>query len=81
MTKSPTLSVIIPVYNSERFLCKCLDSVANQTYKNLEIILIDDGSTDSSQKILEKYKHKDNRIIIINQTNSGQSSARNICGQ
>ena len=51
-----TISVIVPVYNVEKYLSKCLDSIINQTYKNLEIICVDDGSTDSSSKILEEYK-------------------------
>ena len=74
MTK---VSVIIPVYNIEEFLTKCLDSVINQTYKNLEIICVNDGSTDNSQKILEEYAENDKRIKIINKPNGGLSSARN----
>lgn len=77
MNPNVAVSIIVPVYNVENFLARCLNSLSGQTLKNIEIICINDGSTDSSQKILEKYKHKDNRIIIINQTNSGQSSARN----
>lgn len=71
------LSVIIPVYNVEPYLEQCLDSVINQTYKNIEIICINDGSTDNSLKILEKYKTKDSRIKIISQKNKGLSEARN----
>ena len=74
---SPKISVIIPVYNSEKYLCKCLDTITLQTYSNLEIICVNDGSTDGSKDILEEYAQKDNRIIIINQENSGQSVARN----
>lgn len=71
------ISVIIPVFNAEVYLKRCLDSVINQTYRNLEIILINDGSTDSSDKICDEYKQKDNRIIVIHQENKGQSAARN----
>ena len=75
--KAALLSVIIPVYNVEPYLEQCLDSVVNQTYKNLEIICINDGSTDNSLKILEKYQKKDKRIKVINQKNKGVSVARN----
>ena len=75
--KAALLSVIIPVYNVEPYLEQCLDSVVNQTYKNLEIICINDGSTDNSLKILEKYQKKDKRIKMINQKNKGLSGARN----
>lgn len=71
------ISVIIPVYNVEQYLSKCLDSVVNQTYKNLEVILVDDGSTDNSGKICDEFALKDNRIIVIHKSNGGLSSARN----
>lgn len=71
------ISVIIPVYNSERYLRKCIDSIINQTLKEIEIILINDGSTDNSFEIMEKYRQKDERIIVINTNNGGVSSARN----
>lgn len=71
------ISVIIPVYNSEKYLKKCIDSVINQTYNNLEILLIDDGSTDSSSKICDDYSISDKRIKVIHKKNSGTSSARN----
>lgn len=77
MTNKPLISVIIPVYNVEPYLHKCIDSVLNQTFKDLELILVDDGSTDNSGKICEEYALKDNRVIVIHQNNSGQSSARN----
>lgn len=73
------LSVIIPVYNSEKYLADCLDSIINQEYKNLEIICINDGSTDSSAQILDAYAKKDNRIIVIHNENKGVAAARN-CG-
>lgn len=59
------LSVIVPVYNVEKYLCKCLDSIIQQTYKNLEIILVDDGSTDSSGLICDNYAAHDKRIHVI----------------
>ncbi len=72
-----SVSVIIPVYNVEKYLPKCLDSVVGQTYKNLEIICVNDGSPDNSDVILENYAKQDNRIKIINQKNKGLSGARN----
>lgn len=77
MKKEPLISVIIPVYNSEKHLRKCLDSICFQTYKNLEIICINDGSKDRSGKILKEYAQKDSRIVVFEQRNQGQSSARN----
>lgn len=71
------VSVIIPIYNVERYLKKCLDSVENQTYHELEIILIDDGSTDNSPIICDKYAEKDPRITVLHKKNEGLSSARN----
>lgn len=71
------ISVIIPVYNVEKYLKRCLDSVISQTYENLEIILIDDGSTDTSGKICDEYAIKDKRIRVIHKENGGLSSARN----
>lgn len=71
------LSVIIPCYNVEKYLRQCLDSVINQTLKEIEIICVNDGSTDGTQKILEEYAKKDNRILVINKPNGGQASARN----
>ena len=71
------VSIIIPVYNVEKYLAKCLDSVINQTYNDLEIICVNDGSTDNSLQILEEYAKNDNRIKIINRQNGGLSAARN----
>ena len=71
------VSVIVPVYNVELYLEECLQSIVDQTCKDIEIIIVNDGSTDSSVKIIEKYKKKDSRIIIINQQNKGSSGARN----
>ena len=78
MNMNPTIiSVIIPVYNVKPYLNKCLDSVLNQTYRNLEILVIDDGSSDGSEKICDEYALRDTRIRVFHQTNAGQSSARN----
>ena len=74
---TPKVSIIIPVYNCERYLKKCLDSLLKQTLKDIEIICINDGSTDNSIKILQKYADKDARILIIDQENKGVSAARN----
>ncbi|MBE5812129.1 MAG: glycosyltransferase [Clostridiales bacterium] len=71
------ISVIVPIYNVEKYLSRCIDSILNQTYKNLEIILVDDGSTDNCGKICDEYVKKDNRIRVIHQANSGLSMARN----
>ncbi len=71
------ISVIVPVYNVEQYLAKCLDSVINQTYKNLEIICVDDGSSDNSGRILDEYAAKDERIKVIHGENRGVSVARN----
>ena len=71
------VSIIIPVYNTEKYLKRCLDSAINQTYKNLEIIIVNDGSTDGSIEIINDYEQKDNRIRVLNIVNSGLSVARN----
>lgn len=73
---NPLISIIVPVYNVEEYLPKCLDSIVNQTYKNLEIILVDDGSTDNSSKICDKYGEKDKRIKVIHKENAGVVEAR-----
>lgn len=73
----PLVSIIIPVYNTKKYLDKCLDSVCAQTYSQLEIIAINDGSTDGSESFLREYSKKDDRIRIIMQTNQGLSAARN----
>ena len=72
---SPLLSVIVPVYNVENFFDTCIKSIISQTYKNLEIILIDDGSTDSSGVLCDSYQKRDNRIIVIHKENGGLSDA------
>ncbi|MFT8342950.1 MAG: glycosyltransferase [Clostridium beijerinckii] len=71
------ISVIVPVYNVEKYLPQCIDSILNQTEKNLEIILVDDGSLDNSGKICDEFSKRDDRIIVIHKKNNGLSSARN----
>lgn len=71
------ISIIVPVYNVEKYLAECLDSLINQTFSDIEIICVNDGSKDNSQKILDEYAAKDSRIIVINQENAGLSAARN----
>lgn len=71
------VSVIIPVYNAEKYLRECIDSVIKQSYKNIEIVLIDDGSTDGSSGICDEYAARDSRICVIHQENGGLSAARN----
>lgn len=75
--KMEKISVIVPVYNVERYLRRCVDSIINQTYRNLQIILVDDGSKDSSGHICDEYASKDQRIIVIHKANGGLGSARN----
>lgn len=71
------ISVIVPIYNTEKYLRKCIESIIYQTYRNLEIILIDDGSTDDSGKICDEYAQKDSRIVVVHKKNQGLSAARN----
>lgn len=77
----PAVSVLIPAYNVERYLHKCLDSVLSQTFVNFEVILIDDGSTDGTGKICDDYAAKDSRIKVYHQGNKGISATRNLCLQ
>ena len=74
---SPLISVVVPIYNVEHYLERCLDSIISQTYTNLEIILVDDGSTDRSGAIADAYAAKDSRVKVIHQKNGGLSIARN----
>lgn len=76
--KKEKISVIVPIYNVEKLLCRCIDSIRNQTYRNLEIILVDDGSLDKCGDICEDYVEKDSRIRVIHKYNGGLSDARNI---
>jgi len=70
------ISIIVPVYNAEKYLNRCIDSILKQTFTDLEIILVDDGSTDDSLKICEEYQKQDDRIIVIHKDNRGSTSAR-----
>lgn len=71
------VSIIVPAYNSEKYLTECIESIINQTYKNIEIIIINDGSIDKTEQICQKYKQKDDRIIFISRENRGASYTRN----
>lgn len=75
---NPLVSIIIPIYNREQTLERCLCSIIRQTYPNLEIIAVDDGSTDHSRVILERYEKKDSRLHVIYKKNSGVSESRNL---
>ena len=77
MEKTPLISVIVPVYKAENYLEKCVQSIRNQSYENLEIILIDDGSPDGSGKLCDEFAKEDSRIRVIHKENGGQASARN----
>lgn len=73
----PKISVIVPVYNAQKYLVRCLDSLCDQTFTDFEVICINDGSLDDSQKILDEYAARDKRFIVINKKNAGVSAARN----
>lgn len=75
--ENPLISVIVPIYKVEQYLDKCINSIVNQTYKNLEIILVDDGSPDNCPTICDNWKDKDERIVVIHKVNGGVSTARN----
>lgn len=77
MNEDAVISIIVPIYNTEKYLNECIDSIINQTYKNTEIILVEDGSTDSCSKICDEYAQKDKRIKVIHKENGGPGSARN----
>ena len=71
------VSIVVPIYKVEKYLRRCVDSIINQTYRNLEIILVDDGSPDKCGQIIDEYKEKDSRIISLHKKNGGLSDARN----
>ena len=77
MNQKKLISVIVPVYKTEKYIKQCVDSILNQTYKNLEIILVDDGSPDGCPEICDKYAKQDDRVVVIHQNNTGLSGARN----
>lgn len=72
------VSIILPVYNSEKYIQKCLESIISQSYKNIEILIVDDGSTDNTNALISEYVNKDNRIVYIRKENEGVSIARNV---
>lgn len=78
MKKKSLISIIIPVYNAEQYIAQCLESIISQTYKEIEILCINDGSSDNSIKILNEYKNKDSRIVVLDKENEGVSKTRNI---
>lgn len=78
INSSPKVSIIVPVYNVKKYIAQCIDSVLEQKYTNIELILIDDGSNDGSEVVCEEYAKKDDRIKVIHKKNEGQSVARNI---
>ena len=75
----PLITVIVPVYNKVNYVTRCIDSILAQSYKNLQVILVDDGSTDGSSDICDEYAAKDSRVEVVHKKNGGLSSARN-CG-
>lgn len=77
LTMNPLISVIVPVYNVAAYLRECMDSIVNQSYSNLEIICVNDGSTDASPEILKEYEERDSRVRVVHQKNGGLSAARN----
>ncbi|MCD8330764.1 MAG: glycosyltransferase, partial [Lachnospiraceae bacterium] len=74
---APLVSIIVPVYNIKKYLRRCADSLLGQDYENLEILFIDDGSTDGSESILDEYQRQDPRVRVIHQANAGVSASRN----
>lgn len=75
---SPKISIIVPVYNVEKYIRRCLDSIAGQTFTDWECICVDDGTPDASGKICDEYAQKDGRFVVIHKENGGVSSARNV---
>ena len=78
MNYSPKISIIIPIYNAEKYLCRCVDSIIVQTFTDFELLLIDDGSLDDSKQICDKYARKDIRIQVFHKENGGVASARQL---
>ena len=78
MIGKPLVSVIVPVYNIEKYVDACISSITDQTYKNIEIIIVDDGSVDDSGRLSDEWEKRDHRIKVIHQENKGLSAARNV---
>ena len=76
--ENPKISIIVPVYNVEKYIRRCLDSIAAQTFTDWECICVDDGTPDASGKICDEYAQKDSRFVVIHKENGGVSSARNV---
>lgn len=76
--KNDLISIVVPIYNVQDYLERCIESIILQTYKNIEIILVDDGATDNSGKICDEYLKKDERIKVVHKENGGLSDARNV---
>ena len=77
MEREPLVSVIVPVYNASAYLERCINSILQQTYQNIELILVNDGSTDNSLQICRRYARQDSRVLVIDQCNRGVSESRN----
>lgn len=77
-TQTPKVSILVPIYNNEVYLHECIDSIINQTLKDIEIILLDDGSTDNSPQICDEYAKKDNRIKVVHKENTGYGHTMNL---
>ena len=78
MEQNELLSIIVPVYNSEKYVSVCIESILKQTYQNIEVILVDDGSTDESGKVCDEFEQADHRVRVFHKKNGGVSSARNL---
>ena len=74
----PLVSIILPVYNAQNHLARCIGSILNQTYKNIELIILNDGSKDHSLPVCEEFRAKDSRIVLVDKENSGVSDTRNL---
>ena len=78
MMKKPLVTVVVPAYNTEKYIDKCLQSLLNQSYREIEVIVIDDGSKDRTNEICKKYEQADSRFLLISKKNTGVSDTRNV---